>query len=712
MERMDRTAQSAFDALFYPRAVAVVGASTHGGKVGNFVMRSLLASDVEKVYPVHAGGAKEILGRQAYPSIEDIPDDAVDLFLFAIPQKHILKSFEAALTKGCRGAVIYTAGFREAGEEGRRDQERLKAAADEAGVKIIGPNTLGFFRSHSLMNATFMPVLSDLFREPGSIALVSQSGGVAGFGAIRFAEDRIPLGTLVCLGNRANVEFADMLDYLAYDPHTRVVALFIEGLDDLRRFYEAALKCAAVKPVVVLGAGYTEAGRKVARSHTGSMAGAERIYEAAFRQAGLIRVHSIEELVDAAKILSLNPLPQGNRVGIITHTAGPAVLASDILARHGLVLADISGATEEALVSRGVLAPFMPPDNPVDLTTFGYLDRSLYVKVLEILARDAGVDAALAVCMSGLGDPNVETFPARQFGEVAARSGKPVVVAWGAPGYAREEFDAWMEAGVAAYPTPERAATALANLYRSSRLRGRRRSFASPLEFPEELSDFVEDLRSSGNKILLEHQAKRMLELAGIRTAHAVLVSGEDEAASAAREIGYPVVLKIASPDIVHKSDVGGVVLNITDEEALRRAYRYMMETVARKAPDARLEGVCVQPMVPTGTDLIVGGIRDVQAGPVVMFGLGGIWVEAIGDVAFRLAPVTEEDAREMMEEIRASAVLEGIRGSAPVNRDALARLIVTVSHLMECFSIQELDCNPVIFHNGTFTVADARVVL
>ncbi len=712
MENMDKMAQSAFDALFSPRAVAVVGASTHGGKIGNFVLRSVLASNVEKVYPVHAGGAKEILGYQAYPSIDAIPDDTVDLFLFAIPQKHILKSFEAALNKGCRGAVIYTAGFREAGEEGRRDQERLKSLANEAGVKIIGPNTMGFFRSHSRMNATFMPVLSDFFKEPGSIALVSQSGGVAGFGAIRFVEDRIPLGTLVCLGNRANVEFSDMLDYLAYDPHTRVVALFIEGLDDLRHFYEAALRCAALKPVVVLGGGYTEAGRKVARSHTGSMAGAEKIYEAAFRQAGLIQVCSIEELVDTAKILSLSPLPQGNRVSIITHTAGPAVLASDILARQGLVLADISEDTKKALLSGKMLAPFTPPDNPVDLTTFGYLDRYIYVKVLELLAGDVGVDAVLAICMSGLGDPNVEPFPAKQFGEAAARFKKPTVVVWGAPTYTVEEFDTWMKAGVAAYPTPERAANALANLYKASRLRSRQRCLPSPLKFPEELSDFLENLRSSGNKILLEHQAKQMLELAGIRTARAVLVSGEDEAVAVAREIGYPVVLKIASPDIVHKSDVGGVVLNISDEESLRRAYRSMMETLARVAPDARLEGVCVQPMVPKGTDLIVGGIRDIQAGPVVMFGLGGIWVETIGDVAFRLAPVTEEDAREMMEEIRASAILDGIRGSAPINKNALAQLIVIVSHLMDRFSIQELDCNPVIFHDNTYTVADARVIL
>lgn len=704
--------RQAFEAIFSPRSVAVVGASTHGGKVGNFVLRSALASGVERIYPVHGGGAEEILGRKAYPSIEVIPDDAVDLFLFAVPQRHILRGFQAALAKGCRGAVIFTAGFREAGEEGRRDQEALKHMADAAGVKIIGPNTLGFFRSQSRMNATFMPVLSQLFQEPGGIALVSQSGGVAGFGAIRFAEDRIPLGTLVCLGNRANVEFADMLDYLAQDASTRVVALFIEGLDDVRRFYEAAKRCAAVKPVVVLGAGYTEAGRKVARSHTGSMAGGQAVYEGAFRQAGLIQVHTIEELVDTAKILWLSPPPSGNRVGVITHTAGPAVLASDIMTRRGLVPADLSDATKRALVSKGVLASFMPPDNPVDLTTFGYLDRNLYVDVMSLLGEDNGVDAILAVCMSALGDEHVKAFPAEAFGQAAARFGKPAVMAWGAPVDAHQEFSAWMQAGVPAYPTAERAAAALANLYQASRLQ---KSPGDPVHFPEfpaELSSFLQALRSTSQGRLLEHQAKRVLELAGIRTARTALAANEDEAVAAAREIGYPVVLKIASLDISHKSDVGGVVLGISNEEALRSAYGRIMEMVSRKAPHAWVEGVSVQPMVPAGTEIIVGGTRDPQAGPVVMFGLGGIWVDALKDVTFRLAPVTEGEAWAMMDEIQGSVVVEGLRGASPVSKDALAQLIVVVSHLMDRFPIQELDCNPVIFHDGTYTVADARMTL
>lgn len=707
-ERQDQS--EVFEAMFHPRAVAVVGASTHVGKVGNFVLRSALASQAEKVYPVHAGGAQEILGVKAYPSIAAIPDDHVDLFLFAIPHEHILPNFEAAIHKGCRGAVIFTAGFREAGEDGLQKQLALRRMADEANVKIIGPNTMGFYRAHSRMNATFMPVLSDFFQKKGKITVISQSGGVAGFAAIRFLEDHIPIGTLVCLGNRANVEFADMLDFCAQDAETSVVALFIEGLDDVRRFYESAVRCASRKPVVVLGAGYTAAGSQVARSHTGSMAQSEAIYEATFRQAGLVQVRTVEELVDTAKILDLAPPPRGNRVAMITHTAGPAVLASDVISRKGLVLGDLSEKTKKALVSRNMLAPFMPPGNPVDLTTFGYLDRRLYVDVLELLGADPGVDAVLAICISGLGDPGVVPFPVEAFGRKARESGKPAVFVWGAPSGAKEEFQAWMQAGIAAYPTAERAAAALANLYAASRHVAEVPLSDASERFSRELNALVDDLRASGAPMVLEAEAKRVLEGAGLRTARTFVAKDEEEAVAAARTLGFPVAMKIASPDIVHKSDVGGVKLGIGDEASLRRAFRDMMEQVRSACPGARILGTAVQPMVPEGTEVIVGGYRDIQAGPVVMFGLGGIWVEALKDVAFRLAPVSETEARRMIEEIRGAKVLDGIRGKSPVNKEALVSLICTLGRLMDQLPIQEIDCNPVIFHGDTYTIADARM--
>ncbi len=712
MSAQHRDPFEAFDAMFCPRSVAVVGASTHGGKVGNFVLRSALASGVEHVYAVHAGGAKEILGVKAYPSIDTIPNDKVDLFLFAIPEDHIVANFQAAIDKGCRGAVIFTAGFREAGEEGLQKQLALRRMADEAGVKIIGPNTMGFFRSHSRMNATFMPVLSDFFQEKGRITVVSQSGGVAGFAAIRFLEDHIPIGTLVCLGNRANVEFADMLDFCAQDRETSVVALFIEGLDDVRRFYESAANCASQKPVVVLGAGYTAAGQKVARSHTGSMAQSEAIYEAAFRQAGLIRVRTVEELVDTAKILDLSPRPKGNRVAITTHTAGPAVLASDVIAHKGLVLEDLSDETKNALVSRKMLAPFMPPGNPVDLTTFGYLDRRLYVEVLELLAKDPNVDATLSICISGLGDPQVVPFPIEAYGRTLKASGKPGVFVWGAPSGAKEEFQAWMHAGVPAYPTAERAAAALANLYEATRPRAQTPVKSSFEPLPGEVLDLVDDLRASGQTLVLEAEAKRVLESAGLRTARTQVAKNEEEAVMEARRAGFPVVMKIVSPDIVHKSDVGGVRLGIDDEAAVRRAFQEMTKRVKDCLPQARLLGVGIQPMVPEGTEVIVGGSRDPQAGPVVMFGLGGIWVEVLKDVSFRLAPVSEEEALRMIEEIRGARVLEGVRGRKPVNKKALVALIATLGRLMAQAPIAEIDCNPVIFHGDTYTIADARMVL
>lgn len=701
--------------MFYPRSVAVVGASSHPGKTGNFVLRSAIGSRVEKVYPVNASGVGEILGKKSYRTIEDIPDNSIDLFLFAVPQQHILSGLRSAIDKGCRAAVIYSSGFKEAGPEGERMQEELRDLADKAGVRIIGPNTMGFFRADSFINGTFNPVYSDIFREPGKIAIVSQSGGVAGFIINQFIDQQLPPGTVVCLGNRVNVEFADMLDYFAYDSHTSMVLLFIEGIDDLRRFYHSAKSCAARKPVIVLGAGYTEGGRRVARSHTGSMAGSGAIYRAVFRQAGLLQVNSVEELVDAAKIITMSPPPRGNRVAMITHTAGPAILASDVLENGGMQLARLSDATKRSLTGNNVLPSFMPPDNPVDLATFGFLEHDRYIRALSILAEDDGVDSTLTICMSPMGDENMSSFPVSRFKEVSEQSGKPAVFAWAAPISREEEFRQWTRAGVPAYPTTERGAAAMVNLMRYHQLRqgdagtDALNGFSG---FGGELEQYVAGEAAAGKAFMPEHKAKDMLALAGIEVAGAVLAANEDEAVETAGSIGYPVALKVVADRVIHKSEVGGVRLNLKDADEVKRAFRQITDSTLAQVPDAGLMGVAVQPMVPGGIEVIVGAIRDEQAGPVVMCGLGGIWVEALRDVAFRLAPVTGGEAASMIRELKGYRVLQGIRGGKAVDIDILAGLIVKVGYLISQFPIKEIDLNPVIFHGSGYAVADARVIL
>ncbi|MCL5290072.1 MAG: acetate--CoA ligase family protein [Firmicutes bacterium] len=702
-----------FRKMFYPDAIAVVGASSHPGKTGNFVLRSAVASGVGSIYPVNAGGMGEILGKKAYLSIEEIPDENVDLFLFAVPQQHILPGLESAIARGCRTAVIFTAGFREAGPEGERQQIALREMANEAGVKIIGPNTMGFFRSDSFINATFNPIYSQIFSSGGDISIVSQSGGVAGFIANQFIEHHLPLGTMVCLGNRANIDFADMLDFFAEDPITSVLALFIEGLDDLRHFYKAARHCATKKPVVVLSAGFTAAGRKIARSHTGSMVNSAVLYQAAFRQAGLLIVNSVQELVDTVKMIRLCPLPGGNRVALVTHTAGPAVLASDILEQGGLSLADLSDTTKKALTDGNVLPSFMPADNPVDLATFGYLERHRYISVIGTLLEDPNVDGTITVCMSSLGDDSIGSFPVDKFKEVIQHSGKPAAVIWAAPVSHTDEFKQWAQAGIPSYPTSERAATSYVNLVRYSEIKQRKDLRGSFTGFPDELKKYIKSLAEAGQDFVPEHQARQVVDLAGIKAARAILAKNEDEAVKSADEIGYPVALKVVARKIIHKSDVGGVVLNLKNSEEVRMAFSRIIRNVSAGSTDTGLQGISVQQMIPEGHEIIVGAVRDAEAGPVVMFGLGGIWVEAIKDVTFRLAPVTPEEAREMIQEIKGYKILQGYRGKGAVDTGALADLIVKTGHLVDQFPIKEIELNPVIFYNhSNYAVADARIIL
>lgn len=701
-----------FEIMYNPRSIAVVGASTHASKVGNFVLRSAISSKVETVYPIHAGGAKEILGYRAYRSIEAIPEDRVDLFLFAIPQNHILSALRSAIKKGCKAAVIFSAGFRESGPEGEKDQIALRDLANAHGVNIIGPNTLGFFSTHSSLNATFMPVLSDYFKEEGNIAVVSQSGGVAGLIVSAFIENHLRIGTLTCLGNRANVEFSDMLQYLANDPKTKIVALFIEGLDDVRSFYEQARVCATKKPVVVLGAGYTTAGQKVALSHTGSMANSEAIYKGAFKQARLFQVKTVQELVDTLKVLSYAPEPRGKKVALITHTAGPAILASDVLERGGLTLAELSAETKQVLRKEGMLPAFIPPQNPIDLATFGYMDKSIYVKIVKLLEKDPTVDCMFPICMSPVGDRNLEVFPFEEMKKTKESLTKPLVFVWIAPSKYEDEFKSWDRIGIPAYPNSERSATALVNLVRIFELRREPLDEPSAGSFSKEFFKEIDKFKSAGKVSLLEHESKRLLKLAGIDVADTYLAKTEDEAVRAANSLGYPVVMKVAHEKILHKSDAGGVKLNLKTEGEVKGAYREIVASVEKKWGTELFLGVTIQPMIPEGIEVIVGALRDEQAGPVIMFGLGGIWVEALKDVVYRLAPISVGEARKMLREIKGHPILKGSRGMDPVNEDILCELLVKTSQLIEQCQFQEIDLNPVICVHNQCLIADARIIL
>lgn len=716
-----------FRPLYYPNAVAVVGASSNPEKIGAFALRAVISSNFPgRIYPVHAGGAEQIMGLKAYPSIEAIPEMPVEMFIFAIPAEQILQSMDAAIAKGCRAAVILTAGFKEIGGEGVSLEAELKAKAQAGGVKVVGPNSLGLFAAYGNLNASFVPGLSECFKGRGKVAFVSQSGGVGNTLLSRCLENNMEIHSFTCLGNRLNVEFADLLEYFTADSRVAAIGLFVEGTEDGRRLFTTARRCSQQKPVVVFGTGYSEAARQAARSHTGSMASSEALYRAAFHQAGLVQVQSVEEMVDATKVLSMCPPPPADKVAIITHSAGPSIIMVDILERSGVRLAELSPEIKEELCRTSVPA-FGSAANPVDLTGMGGFDKRLYVEAMRTLVKDPGVGVIITLYTTMF--EYSLAFPIPEFARIARESGKPTIVAFVTSFSLNKELYAWESEGIPVFTSPERAARAAVNLIRYYRARARLASLASAsggedtrgevwgMPGGAELVDLVArataPARQEGRQLLLEHEVKDLLAAIGVKVARGRLATTADQAVAAAREAGWPVAMKIVSPQVVHKSDAGGVKLNLSNEADVRRAYDDIMATVAEKFPGADLRGVLVQPMARPGREVIIGTLNDPQFGPAIMFGLGGVWVETMGDVSFRLLPLTRPEVREMMAEIKGYPLLAGHRGEPPVDLESLEELILTVSRLVTAAEgIGQLDLNPVIAYPDGYCVVDARLSL
>ena len=511
--------KDSFHSLFYPRSIAVVGASANPGKTGNYVLRSVVSSNVDKIYPIHIGGAEQILGKKAYRTIDRIPDNEVDLFLFSIPQRDVLSSFKTAIEKGCRAAVIFSSGFKEIGEAGKRDEIALREMANAAGVKIIGPNTLGFFRSDSMINGTFIPNYSQFFTPKKGVTIISQSGGVALQIINQCIDEHLPVSTMVGLGNRANVEFADLLEYVMDDQLTASIVLVIEGIEDFRHFYDVARTCAIKKPILVLGNGNTETGKKVAHSHTGSMATSGEIYKAAFQQAGLLQLDSIQEIVDALKVISFFPVSDIKQTAIVTHTAGPCILATDIIERNGLHLARLQAETKDKLVKCGAVPEYIPAQNPIDMATLGYVEPWRYLDVLQSLRDDEDVDSVLSIYMSTLEGENAPAFPVKKFTELVREVGKPTVAVWNAPMCYNDEFSPWWENDFPIYPTPERAATALVNFSRHCQLKNKKQEQVVCTAFVPEAVSFIQQvLQQARHTNLLETEAKDILQKIGVKT--------------------------------------------------------------------------------------------------------------------------------------------------------------------------------------------------
>ncbi|MBI1320239.1 MAG: CoA-binding protein [Candidatus Hydrogenedens sp.] len=692
------------DAIFNPAAIAVYGASRNPEKVGHTVLKHLLAGGYEgRLVPINPA-AEDVLDLPCYPNAAAacVP---IDLAILVVPPKLVEASMREALDCGAKGIVVITAGFKETGKEGAEREIVLTALCREYGARMLGPNCLGLINTANKMNASFAPQMP----ERGAISVVSQSGALCTAILDLAVERGLGLAKLVSIGNKADLDESDMLEALARDPETKVIACYLESIQSGNRFIEVAERVGRDKPVVVLKAGTTQAGARAASSHTGSLAGADIAYGAAFKRAGVLRADDFESLFDISKALAMQPLPKGDRIAVITNAGGPGIIAADAIERQGMTVAKLTPAIEGKL--RAALPSSASAANPIDV--LGDAPPERYVTSLEAVMGDAGVDAVVVILT-----PQAMSLPretARAIIETQ-RDGKPVLAAFMggrdvAP--ARAEF---LFNDLPDYTAPERAVVALRKMcdYAAWKQRPPRVVTRLPIN-RHRIERIIERHRRTGRVQIGEADAKKILATYHFNVPEGQLARTADDAVAVAEHVGYPVAMKIASPDIIHKSDLGGVKIGLRSASEVRDAFDLMYLRLNRAMPEAELLGAYVEAMCPPGREVILGMTRDPSFGPMLMFGLGGIFVEVMKDVSFNLAPLTHEEAAQMLEGTRSYALLRGARGQKAVDLQALAGALQTLSQLATDFpEIAEMDINPFMVGppGARSMVADARMTL
>jgi acetyltransferase len=687
-----------------------VGATERPGALGNIVYRNLAAGGLRgRLYAVNPKH-RSLFGEPAYASLSRLPA-VPDLAVIVTPARTVPGIIDEAGAAGIRAAVVLSSGFAETGQEGRALQERMMQAARRHGVRILGPNCLGEMRTDAGLDATFARTPA----HPGPLALVSQSGAICGALLDWAHGSGIGFTSVVSLGAAADVDFGEVLDFLVVDEATQAVLLYVEGIRDARRYMSALRAAARVKPVVALKVGRYAAGSKAASSHTGALVGADAVFDAALRRAGTVRVKTYTQLFAAARVLSGARFPGGERLAILTNGGGPGVVAADSAAENGVPLASLSAETVSVLNEQ--LPTQWSRGNPVDI--IGDAPPERFAAATRALLADPGVDALLVMY-----SPVATTEPAdaaRAVGEACRETRKPVLAAWLGdinPNESRAYLDSQ---GIANFYTPENAVEAF------SFLCGYRRNQAQLMEVPTaraadepalDMSKVValrDAALSQGRTLLTEHEAKALLAAFGLPVPPNIVCASEKDCVSAARKIGFPVVLKVQSRDISHKSDVGGVRLNLQNDEMVASAYADMMRHVRALAPQARIEGAVVQPMLrfKHAREVLVGVATDPVFGPVISFGAGGVAVEAVRDTAVALPPLNAALARELMERTQVSRLLRGYRDVPPADLDALARILCGVSRMVCSLAwLSEMDLNPVLAHPGGAVIADARIAI
>lgn len=693
------------DMFFDPQAVAVIGASRTPGKLGHSVLLNVIQHGYRgAVYPINPN-AKEILGLDCYPSISVVPG-SVDLAIILIPSEHVSKVLVECGEKGVGGAIIMSAGFREVGREGRKRERQLIEIARRYAMRLIGPNCLGIIDTISSLNASFVASMPD----KGTIAFISQSGALCTSVLDMALADQVGFSRFVSLGNKADANEVTFINAWKDDPHTRVIMAYLEGIEDGEGFMRIARQVSREKPIIVIKSGTTQAGSRAVSSHTGSLAGSEAVYGAAFRQSGVIRARSVQELFDYSIAFARQPLLSSDRIGIITNAGGPGIMAADACERAGLQLASFQTTTLKAL--REALPAAASVLNPVDL--LGDAPADHYQLALQRVLNDPNVGGVIVVLTPQVVTQVEET--ARIVGDQSQHSTKPILGCFMGQDAVEPGVRTLNRYRVPNYPVPERAVAAMAAMLRHRRWRQ---------QPPIELKSFEVDrdqarrvfqrVRAEGRIALGSLEGREILEAYGIPTPKTFLARDPDEAVRLAGEIGLPVAVKIASPDILHKTDVGGVKLNVMSLADVRNAFDLMAYRTNRYVPGVEVWGCLVQEMVMGGKELIVGMNRDPHFGPLMMVGLGGIYAQVLPDMAFRLAPLDRRMAREMIDEIQGHALLRGVRGERPSDLEALAEVLLRLSQLVSDFpDLVEFNINPlVVFEDGQgVTGIDMRLVL
>ena len=694
--------------FFSPKSIAIIGASEKPG-VGKTIFYNIAKHFKGKIYPVTPSNPT-VGGLTAYKNVLDIPD-SVDLAVVAAPSKFTPAVMEEVGKKGIKGAIIVSAGFKEVDEAGAKLEREVGEIAKKYGIRIIGPNCLGImsFSKDNVMNSTFLKVTPKY----GNIALVSQSGAICAATVEDAEAQDIGFSKVISMGNKVDMDESDVLELLAEDEDTRVIVMYLEDIRNGRRFMEIAKEITTEKkkPIIVLKAGRTAEGAKAAASHTGALGGSDANYEAAFAQCGVIRVDTMGELFDLATAFSKQPLPDGDVV-IVSNAGGPAIISTDACSRYGLKMADISSIKDEIAK---VIPPYGSPRNPVDIV--GDADYLRFEKVLLLVLAHPNVGSVVTMCTPSA-TLNYDDL-ARVLVKMSQQfSNKTILASLMGLAEGIENRKIMSEGGIPYYLYAEPAIKTLKAMYDFKKWVDTASTKASTLQFTKDtdkVKSIFENVRKHGRANLLEEEGYEVLQAYGFPTPQSILCTTEQEGIDAARQIGYPLVMKIVSPDIIHKSDAGGVKVGVKTDDELKSAFRTITENALKYKSDVKIKGVLVQEMVKSAKETILGASQDPTFGPVIMFGLGGIYVEVLKDVVFRVASIHEQEAINMVESIKTLKLLKGVRGEKPSDLKAIADSLQRLSQLVVDFQeIKEFDINPllVLEEGKGARVVDARIIL